>query len=53
MVVGIPNTGKSSFINKMGAGGKAKVEDRAGVTRNNQWFVIGGVLKALLCVLMR
>lgn len=47
MVVGIPNTGKSSFINKMGAGGKAKVEDRAGVTRNNQWFVIGGGIEML------
>ena len=39
MVVGIPNTGKSSFINRMTRGSKAKVEDRAGVTRNNQWFV--------------
>lgn len=47
MVVGIPNTGKSSFINRMGAGGKAKVEDRAGVTRNNQWFVIGGGIEML------
>lgn len=40
MVVGIPNTGKSSFINRMTKNGKAKVEDRAGVTRNNQWYVI-------------
>lgn len=47
MVVGIPNTGKSSFINRMGAGSKAKVEDRAGVTRNNQWFVIGGGIEML------
>ena len=47
MVVGIPNTGKSSFINRMGAGGKAKVEDRAGVTRSNQWFVIGGGIEML------
>ncbi|MBQ8210461.1 MAG: ribosome biogenesis GTPase YlqF [Clostridia bacterium] len=47
MVIGIPNTGKSSFINKMGASGKAKVEDRAGVTRNNQWFVIGGGIEML------
>ena len=47
MVIGIPNTGKSSFVNKMGAGGKAKVEDRAGVTRNNQWFVIGGGIELL------
>lgn len=47
MVIGIPNTGKSSFVNKMGAGRKAKVEDRAGVTRNNQWFVIGGGIELL------
>lgn len=42
MVVGIPNVGKSSFINRMVKGGKAKVEDRPGVTRQNQWFVIDG-----------
>lgn len=47
MVVGIPNTGKSSFINRMGAGSKAKVEDRAGVTRSNQWFAIGGGIEML------
>lgn len=41
MVVGIPNVGKSSFINKMSKGTKAKVEDRPGVTRGNQWFSIG------------
>lgn len=40
MVVGIPNVGKSSFINKMAGGGKAKVEDRPGVTRGNQWFSV-------------
>ncbi len=40
MVVGVPNSGKSSFINRMARGGKAKVEDRPGVTRNQQWFVI-------------
>ncbi len=41
MVVGIPNVGKSSFINRMAKGGKAKVADRPGVTRGNQWFTIG------------
>lgn len=41
MVVGIPNVGKSSFINKMTKAAKAKTEDRPGVTRNNQWFTIG------------
>ncbi len=39
MIVGIPNVGKSSFINRINRGGKAKVEDRPGVTRMNQWFV--------------
>ena len=42
MVVGIPNCGKSSFINRMARGGKAKAEDRPGVTRDQQWFVIDG-----------
>ena len=42
MIVGIPNVGKSSFINRMNHGGKAKVEDRPGVTRQNQWFVVDG-----------
>ena len=37
MVVGIPNTGKSSFINRMAGGKRAKVEDRPGVTRGKQW----------------
>lgn len=38
MVVGIPNVGKSSFINRMAKGNRAKAEDRPGVTRGNQWF---------------
>ncbi len=37
MVVGIPNCGKSSFINRMSGSRKAKVEDRPGVTRGKQW----------------
>lgn len=47
MVVGIPNTGKSSFINRLTGNGKARVEDRAGVTRHNQWFVAGGGIELL------
>ena len=47
MVVGIPNTGKSSFINRMAHSAKAKVEDRAGVTRHNKWYVIEGGLELL------
>jgi ribosome biogenesis GTPase A len=37
MIVGIPNVGKSSLINKLCGGRKAKVEDRPGVTRDKQW----------------
>lgn len=47
MVVGIPNTGKSSFINRMAKSAKAKVADKAGVTRHNQWFAIGGGIELL------
>ncbi|MBR4949870.1 MAG: ribosome biogenesis GTPase YlqF [Clostridia bacterium] len=38
MIVGIPNVGKSSFINRIAGGKKAKVEDRPGVTRGKQWI---------------
>lgn len=41
MIVGIPNVGTSSFINRMAKQNRAKVEDRPGVTRGNQWFTIG------------
>ncbi len=37
MIVGIPNVGKSSLINRLAGGKKAKVEDRPGVTVNKQW----------------
>ncbi len=40
MIVGIPNVGKSSFINRISNSSKAKVEDRPGVTRGNQWFTL-------------
>ncbi len=40
MVVGIPNVGKSSFINRMANSKKVKVEDRPGVTRGKQWVTI-------------
>ncbi len=47
MVVGIPNTGKSSFINRMAGNAKAKVADKAGVTRQQQWFVVGKGIELL------
>ncbi len=47
MIVGIPNVGKSSFINRMAKSKKAKVEDRPGVTRNKQWIKFGGNVELL------
>lgn len=47
MVVGIPNTGKSSFINRMAGKNKAVVADKAGVTRSNQWFAVGNGIELL------
>ena len=47
MVVGIPNVGKSSFINRICGNSKAKVENRPGVTRGNQWFSIDSELELL------
>lgn len=47
MVVGIPNTGKSSFINRMAGKYRAKVADKPGVTRGNQWFSIGSGIELL------
>lgn len=38
LVVGIPNSGKSTFINRMAGSAKAKTENRPGVTRDKQWF---------------
>lgn len=37
MIVGIPNVGKSSLVNRLSGAKKAKVEDRPGVTLNKQW----------------
>lgn len=37
MIVGVPNVGKSSLINRLAGGKKVKVEDRPGVTRGKQW----------------
>jgi len=47
MVVGIPNTGKSSFINRMAGKNRAKVADKAGVTRQQQWFSVGNGIELL------
>ena len=47
MIVGIPNVGKSSFINRMAKSKKAKVEDRPGVTRTKQWVKLGDNVEML------
>lgn len=47
MVVGIPNTGKSSFINRMAGKNRTKVADKPGVTRQNQWVVVGNGIELL------
>ena len=47
MIVGITNVGKSSFINKVSKQTRAKVEDRPGVTRGNQWYTISKDLEML------
>ncbi len=47
MAIGIPNVGKSSFINKVSGNARAKVENRPGVTRGNQWFTIDKQLELL------
>ena len=43
MVAGIPNCGKSTFINKIAGGVHAKAENRPGVTKGRQWISVGGV----------
>jgi len=40
MVVGIPNSGKSTFINKLNGKSIAKTGDRPGVTKANQWIKV-------------
>ena len=47
MIVGIPNVGKSSFINRLAGAKRAKVEDRPGVTRGKQWVTLEDDLELL------
>jgi ribosome biogenesis GTPase A len=42
MAAGIPNSGKSSFLNRMAGGKKAAVGDKPGVTRGKQWVKAPG-----------
>ena len=41
MILGIPNVGKSSLINRLAGAAKAKTADKPGVTRAKQWIRIG------------
>lgn len=47
MILGIPNVGKSTFINKVAGRKTAKTEDRPGVTRSKQWVPIDRGLELL------
>lgn len=47
MVLGVPNVGKSTFINKVAGRKTAKAEDRPGVTRSKQWVPIDRGLELL------
>lgn len=47
MVVGVPNVGKSTFVNALHGGVIARTGDRPGVTRSNQWVKITPYLELL------
>lgn len=47
MVVGIPNVGKSTLINRLARRKATRVADRPGVTRAQQWIRISGELELL------
>ena len=47
MILGIPNVGKSTFINKVSGRKSAKAEDRPGVTRGKQWVPVDKTLELL------
>ena len=42
MVLGVPNVGKSSFINRLAGRKAAETSDRPGVTRGKQWITLNG-----------
>ena len=47
MILGIPNVGKSTFINQVAKRKTAKAEDRPGVTRGKQWVPVDPSLELL------
>ena len=47
MVIGIPNVGKSTFINRLNGANIVRAADRPGVTRVSQWVKVGPYLELL------
>lgn len=47
MIVGVPNAGKSTFINRIAGQARAQVGDRPGVTRSKQWVKVSDYLELL------
>lgn len=47
MVIGIPNSGKSTIINRLGGKKSAVTGDKAGVTKGKQWVKVGGGIELL------
>ncbi len=47
MVVGVPNVGKSTFINRLYGGSIVKTGDRPGVTKSNQWVKVSPYFEIL------
>lgn len=47
LIIGIPNVGKSTFINKLAGKGVAQTGDRPGVTKSKQWIKVSKELELL------
>jgi len=47
MVIGIPNVGKSTFINSISGKSKAKTGDRPGITKSKQWVRVTSFFELL------
>jgi len=47
LIVGIPNVGKSTLINRLAGRGAAATGDRPGVTKGQQWIKVGGEMELL------
>lgn len=47
MVIGVPNCGKSTIVNKLCGKARAITGDRAGVTRSSQWVTVGDFLQVM------